>query len=385
MANETNSTITNMTYLDGFDPVDVIIDNVSALTTPVVPSMMRPPEGRPRFRHQPPEFMRLLKLYDIVNTYVTLTIIVIGLVMNIVLIYAMKTSRLKNMAYTVIVCSLSGSDCGYLIVQFINWLSNVFKINATAHPGMCQLFTFVEFCFSFLPLWYLLGLLAERCRALTIIYMRKPPTVKFRVRLYIFLITSLCVLIYSICLWAYGVREYKRGPFVIKFCTPRSRYVTIWKPFVKTDLVFSLVFPLTGILIVFSFDLMYFVVNHTRTRTIRDARDRNHSVAQAYRDEKWFTISVLVAVAVHIILIIPGTKAKFINFNPPLIPDQLEGIRGRLMEIICHTAHAVKPFAFFAINPGLRKKVSRWFQPLKKLLFRGRFVHNPQRIPTNLC
>lgn len=105
--------------------------------------------------------------------YYTPLLTVTGTIGNIVSVMVFFRTRLRKLSSSYYLSALCISDTGFLIVNFLLWLS-LFNINIYNRNGCCQLFTFLSGFCSALSVWFVVAFTIERFIA--VIYPLKRQT-----------------------------------------------------------------------------------------------------------------------------------------------------------------------------------------------------------------
>lgn len=106
--------------------------------------------------------------------YYTPMLTVTGTIGNVVSVMVFFRTRLRKLSSSYYLSALCISDTGFLLVNFILWLS-LFNINIYNRNGCCQLFTFLSGFCSALSVWFVVAFTIERFIA--VIYPLKRQTV----------------------------------------------------------------------------------------------------------------------------------------------------------------------------------------------------------------
>ncbi|XP_074644332.1 uncharacterized protein LOC141901132 [Tubulanus polymorphus] len=289
-------------------------------------------------------------------------VISFGIFLNSVLIHTYKRAKVRK--FSGCLPALSGAEIGCLLVHIFHWLKSRAKVDAKSVTGICQVSMYGTYAFNFLVAWFLVGLVSERIFAMGHQIWETRKITKFLMNLYVTIISLAGCLLYTMCLWTFGINP-------IIGCTVLHAFQKANRIFAYVDALIAVLIPilLLGVLAVLmlilyvQFIVRYVIKNLPRERRVGIRDLGNH------KDESCVSLAVLIVVVTHLAMILPD---KYLHVEYIII--ELSGIlpqvgpttivQQMIFKDVLLTCYAFNPIIYFACLSSLRstfyENVTRW-------------------------
>ncbi|XP_055867883.1 cholecystokinin receptor type A-like [Biomphalaria glabrata] len=185
-------------------------------------------------------FILVLKNIFLVSTP---TICVTAVTGNVLAFFVFVSKSLRRTSCSWYLAARSVSDSGFLIFNFLSWLSETFSLNFIHLAGMCQVFVFFTYLFSFLSVWLTVVVTLEN-------YVRicRPFSVQkfcntLIARNTILVLVSVGILLYNFPFWVNVSVATSYGNSTLVWCKFKDEFKAFMKAVLFVDTLTTLVVP----------------------------------------------------------------------------------------------------------------------------------------------
>lgn len=212
------------------------------------------------------------KLITFLDQYLTVAIIVIGLVGNAVSFSVFVFTYLNRLSSSVYLAALACADGGFLFCLLVSWSSNI-GIQLYNTPGWCQLFTFLTYVYSYLSVWFVVCFSVERYIAVCLPLRRHDMCTPRRAKIVVVTLSFVSALLYNFALWTSTVQDLNFGR---PYCSPLMKYYQLIIYANNIDTILTLVAP-SCIIFVTNVRIVYVIVKLQRQRRISEHNETRDS------------------------------------------------------------------------------------------------------------
>ncbi|XP_046340477.2 thyrotropin-releasing hormone receptor-like [Haliotis rufescens] len=299
--------------------------------------------------------MLLQTVASMFHKYVTPTDVFVGLVANIVSILVFAGKELRKLSSSVYVLSVLSADTGLLLTMSFQWLETL-GYKFTHKPGICQLYVYFQYCFSFLSVWFMVCITVENY--ITICHPMRIRTLctltRARGVVISLLVSALLIYMFYIFSTHVATNSYTGIPM----CQTKPSWGTFMTIITLIDTVLTLLLPFLAMMFMLV-AIVCAIVTSLRKRRKRTTREsqRSSSCPQVRVAKMLFALSLtylLLNIPVHsvrlyalTVQILGYTQNSSIFLSFILL----------IFEQVSYINFYIKFFLFFAFSANFRKGV----------------------------
>lgn len=236
-----------------------------------------------RDRDQPSE--QCIELLELFLTYYLPTVILVGLIGNILSCIVFLNTYLKMRSSSYYLAALSTADFGFLLSISFVWLNNNFGIKVYNTNGWCQGLVYLSSVCSFLSVWLIVSFTVERFIAVQYPLHRPRMCTVHRAKTVVSVLTGIAVIFHTYSFFTVGMKLDDQGEEV---CEMRDGYDKAMRVISIIDSILTLIVPLFLIIIMNTMimkNLLKFGESLERSSSFSRSERRNQFALQ------WFTVS----------------------------------------------------------------------------------------------
>lgn len=110
-----------------------------------------------------PPFVQFLEEFSsYAHLYYTPLLTITGIIGNIISVLVFCRTRLRKLSSSYYLSALCISDTGFLLINFVHWLTGLNVTNIFNKNGFCQVFALLEYFFPALSVWFVVTFTLER-------------------------------------------------------------------------------------------------------------------------------------------------------------------------------------------------------------------------------
>ncbi|KAK2163009.1 hypothetical protein LSH36_87g01024 [Paralvinella palmiformis] len=188
----------------------------------------------------------LFILVDLLDLYYVPTIIVMGLVGNLISFAIFIFSVLKKLSLSVYLATLAVSDCLFLLSLAVVWTDHS-GLGLFHRPGWCQVTVYVSYVCSFLSVWCIVSYTIERYIAICHPMLCTKMCTTGRARIVVVGLCTTSLSIYACSLRISGMALYEEGELCTPYLSPD--YYPVHLALTYADTVVSFFVPFFVILV----------------------------------------------------------------------------------------------------------------------------------------
>ena len=296
---------------------------------------------------------RLVKFVQALNFYYVPTIIVIGIIGNILIYKVVKKTPLRNISVVYYLLGLAVTDSMFLTSLFVFWLKSI-GIDMVAVSGICQVVLYGTYITSFLTSWYVVAFVIERYIVLWHPLKRSRLCSAKRSKTVTTGLGLIGVLFYSFSVWTSGVSDHG----TVKTCSPLPKYWYIITVFSDIDTVFVAAFPPLIILVIAA--LLSFKLVRLR-HCIRE-RDENelsqYGTCKELKEQLQLTKMLLATALMCMLFGMPihvmRMRFLFMKHLGGLMVTHSERLVQQVCQMLNNVCYACKVFVFIGTHADFR-------------------------------
>ncbi|XP_046552261.1 lysophosphatidic acid receptor 6-like [Haliotis rubra] len=288
--------------------------------------------------------------------YVTPTDVFVGLVANIVSILVFAGKDLRKLSSSVYVLSVLSADIGLLLTMSFQWLETL-GYKFTHKPGICQLYVYFQYVFSFLSVWFMVCITVENY--ITICHPMRIRTLctltRARGVVISLLVAALVIYMFYIFSTHVATNAYSNVPT----CQPKPSWGTFMKIFTLVDTVLTLLLPFLAMMFMLVAIVCAIVTSlrKRRKRTTRENQRTSSSCPQVRVAKMLFALSLT-----YLLLNIPVHSVRLYALTVDILgctqnSSMLLSFILLIFEQVSFINFYVKFFLFFAFSANFRKGV----------------------------
>ena len=188
-----------------------------------------------------PGLQRLKDLSNAANLYLLPVIIGIGFFGNSLSLLVLLRTYIRRLSVSVYLASLSAADTIFLLSLLIIWLEHL-EVRAFNRHGMCQLTLYLSYSSSFLSVYSVVGLTAERYIAICHPLQRPRMCTTSRAKIVTSSLAVAALIIYLPINWTVGVFTYERT-----LCLPLISRESLMTGLIYLDTAIAFILPVVTI------------------------------------------------------------------------------------------------------------------------------------------
>ena len=219
--------------------------------------------GPPAWMNPTPLYYKLRSITEALDLFFVPMLVLVGILGNTLSFVTFTFSTLRQLSSSVYLAALAVADTGFLLCVIASWSSNI-NVSIYHQPGWCQTFVYLNYIFSFLSVWYVVGFTVERYIAVCFPFKRANMCTVQRARLVVIGLAVLAIMFYTFAIWTSASFKMTSGPMSgHRWCYPYDKWRDVLQIMNTLDLIATLIIPFVVISFL-NINIIWMLAKHRR-------------------------------------------------------------------------------------------------------------------------
>ena len=214
----------------------------------------------------------LNQITDALRKFYLPPLVASGLILNILLIFTVLRSKLRNFSVAPYLLTLAVTDSLFLLSLLLIWISTL-NVDIYNAGELCQAITFISYSCVFLSMWINVALSVDRYIMVRYPLQADSCCSTFRAKIICVMFTVIAVAVYINISLLVGVIETKNGDTI---CVPLPKFAHQVRTLSRVDVLVNIIIPMIAMCVLNSMTCVSVVqIDRNRKVVIRTVRMKN--------------------------------------------------------------------------------------------------------------